>query len=107
MPKIFEGSPLQEGDEREKQRIVITPEDWQQGKRPEGYQKTSELVRMAHRHGLHLRDLFEESFISRQNILVKKAETRGLTEAEADEIVRVSKTVYQTLDEALEHRYTP
>lgn len=107
MPKNFEGAPSQEGDEREKQRIVITPEDWQQGKRPEGYQKTSELVRMAHKHGLHVRDLFEQSFISRQNLLVKKAETKGLTGAEADEIVRVSRAVYQAIDEALKHRYTP
>jgi len=106
MPKNFEGSPS-EGGEEEKQRIAITADDWRQGKRPEGYQKTSELVRMAHRRGLHLRDLFEESFISRQNLLVKKAETEGLTGAEADEIVRVSRTVYQTLDEALGHRYTP
>jgi len=103
MPKNFEGNPS-EGGEEEK---VITSDAWRQGKRPEGYQKTSELVRMAHRHGLHLRDLFEESFISRQNLLVKKAETEGLTRAEADEIVRVSRTVYQTLDEALGHRYAP
>ncbi len=99
MPKKFEGTPSQEGAGGEK---GITSDAWQRGERPRGYEETTTVIRMAYAYGLNLDDLFTPSFLSERDTLVQKAGAEGLTQAEADRIVEISKEVNQKLREALD-----
>jgi len=99
MADKMESIAPQEGDEGEK---VITPEAWGRGERPRGYQETSTTIRVAHARGIRMHDLFDQSFLSRRDGLIDKAEKQGLTRAEADEMLASSKEVNRVLNEALD-----
>lgn len=99
MPKNFEGITSQE---EPNEVIAITPSVWRQGERPRGYEETSTIIKQSHTLGLRMHDYFDQNFLSRRNFLILKAETTGLTQAEADEVVAISKTINQKLAGAIE-----
>ena len=80
---------------------VITANNWKRGERPRGYEETSTNIRAAHALGLHMRDFFDQSFLSKREALIDKAEKEGLAREEAEEMVSISKKINQTLAEAL------
>lgn len=99
MPKNFEEMAPQEIGREE---ISVTSDAWRRGERPRGYEETSTIIKAAHARGIHMHDFFDQNFLSRRSLLILKAETAGLTQAEADEMVSVSKKINQTLTEALD-----
>lgn len=99
MPKNFEGITSQE---EPNEVIAITSGVWRRGERPRGHEETSAVIKQAHALGLRMHDYFDQNFLSRRNFLILKAETTGLTQAEADEMVAISKTINQKLTGAIE-----
>ena len=98
MPKKIEGIPSQEGEEQE---IIITPYTWRRGERPRGYEETTSVMKVSLGAGLDSRSLLKD-LLPRWETLIDKVGKDGLTQAEADEMVKFSKEINKRLTKALD-----
>lgn len=81
---------------------AITTDEWQSGKRPNGYESTSNLVHQLHDRGKRLKDCLSAETYARWNELVGMAKRSGLQAAEAAELARLSQVVSAAVKEKLE-----
>lgn len=77
--------------------IVLTPEDLAAGKRPKGYQGTTEALREAHTHGRRVRTVLGLKFQGRWMALQAKGRESGLTQSECDELAAMSCQINELL----------
>ena len=71
--------------------IVLSTFDWHAGKRPEGYQSTTEMHDKLKAKHLRSKDVLGLEKVVRWNALIYKAYNGGLTAQESDEMVALSK----------------
>lgn len=83
-------------------QYVISREDWIEGERPEGYVSTDGIVDKAHARGLHISDVIGVDARNRRDELIKKVKSKGLDQAECDELVRYSQEISRLLNEKMQ-----
>ncbi len=87
-------------EKKGKEDLVLTVEDWSDGRRPEGYMRTTPMKLKVKGLGINVQEVVQIDW-SEWAVLKAKAKTEGLTEFEAKRIVELSKGIVQGLEDAI------